>query len=212
MCDIIIPGLLTTLVGHIVPELSITSLFGIRVLTEVGCTVTFNIEKCIIKYNGKNILMGMKDPTTDLWTLPIIGSAGKTSPRDTNDKHDVFDNLRDEFMERANAACSTMTLSPAVPLCASTQAYTRGKTVNYTLPNPPPNEFGFFTHTIQTKANIIKFAHQSMCSPKTLTLLKAIRHGILDGCPNLSAKGVTRYLNPSPATAKGHMKRPHQGI
>ena len=34
MCDIIIPGLPTTLVGHIVPELSIASLFGIRVLTE----------------------------------------------------------------------------------------------------------------------------------------------------------------------------------
>ena len=39
MCDIIIPGLPTTLVGHIVPELSIASLFGIRVLTEAGCTV-----------------------------------------------------------------------------------------------------------------------------------------------------------------------------
>jgi hypothetical protein len=31
-------------------------------------------------------------------------------------------------------------------------------------------------------------------------------------CPNFSAQGVTKYLNPSPATAKGHMKRPHQGI
>ena len=51
-----------------------------------------------------------------------------------------------------------------------------------------------------------------MCSPTISTLLKAIRRGYLDGCPNLSAKGVTRYLNPSPATAKGHMKRPHQGI
>jgi hypothetical protein len=26
------------------------------------------------------------------------------------------------------------------------------------------------------------------------------------------AHGVTKYLNPSPATAKGHMKRPRQGI
>jgi hypothetical protein len=34
MCDIIIPSLPTTLLGHIVPELSITSLFGIHVLTE----------------------------------------------------------------------------------------------------------------------------------------------------------------------------------
>ncbi len=36
MCDIIVPGLPTTLIGHIVPELSIASLFGIRVLTEAG--------------------------------------------------------------------------------------------------------------------------------------------------------------------------------
>ena len=87
-----------------------------------------------------------------------------------------------------------------------------GGTANYTMPNPPRNEFGFFTHTVRTKANSIKFALQSMCSPTISTLLKAIRRGYLDGCPNLSAKGVTRYLNPSPATAKGHMKRPHQGI
>ena len=65
----------------------------------------------------------MKDPTTDLWTLTIIGSAGKTSPMDTHDKKDVFENLRDEFMERENAACYTTTSSLAVPLCASTQAY-----------------------------------------------------------------------------------------
>ena len=84
MCDIIIPGLPTILVGHIVPELSIASLLGIRVLTEAGCTVKFDIEKCVIKYNGKIILTGMKDPTTDLWTLPIIGSAGNTSPIDTH--------------------------------------------------------------------------------------------------------------------------------
>jgi hypothetical protein len=206
MCDIIILGLPTTLVGHIVPELSIASLFGIRVLTEVGRTVKFDIEKCVVKYNG-NIIS-----TTDLWTLPIVGCAGKTSLTDTRDEQDAFEPLRDEFMERVNAACSATTSSLAVPLCTSTQAYTTGGTANYTLQNPPPNKFGFFTHTIRTKANSIKFAHQSMCSPAISTLLKAIRRGFLDGCPNLSAKGVTRYLNPSPATAKGHMKRPHQGI
>jgi hypothetical protein len=212
MCDIIIPGLPTKLVGHIVPELSITSLFGIRVLTAAGCTVKFDNEKCVVKYNGKIILTGMKDPTTDLWTLPIVGSAGKTSPTDTHVEQDAFDNLRDEFMERANAACTTTTSSLAVPLCASTQAYGTEETAKYTQPTHPSDEFGFFAHTIRTKANSIKFAHQSMCSPKISTILKAIRRGFLDGCPNLSAKGVTRYLNPSPATAKGHMKRPHQGI
>ena len=123
MCDIIIPGLPTMLVGHIVPDLSIASLFGIRVLTEMGCMVKFDIKKCVVKYNGKIILMGMKDPTTDLWTLHIVGSAGKTSVIDTHDEQDVFETLRDEFMKRENAACYTTTSSLAVPLCASTQAY-----------------------------------------------------------------------------------------
>ena len=43
-------------------------------------------------------------------------------------------------------------------------------------------------------------------------MMKALRQGFLKGCPNLSEKLVTKYLNPSPATAKGHMKRPKKGI
>ena len=209
MCDIIIPGLPTTLVGHIVPELSIASLFGIRVLTAAGCTVKFDIEKCVVKYNGKIILTGVKDPATDLWTLPIVGSAGKTSQMDDHDEQDAFDNLRNYFLEKANTAYNTEPSSPAILLYASAQASGTIQTGKPRLPNPPPKDFGLFTHTVRTKANSIKFAHQSMCSPTILTLLKAIRQGYLDGCPNLSAKGVTRYLNPSPVTAKGHMKRPH---
>ena len=123
--------------------------------------------------------MGMKDLMTDLWTLPMVGSAGKTSPMDTHDKQDAFETLQDEFMERENVACYTMTLSLAIPLCASTQAYKTVETAKYMLPTPPPNEC-FFTHTIQTKANSIKFAHQLMCSPTISTLLKAIRRGFLD--------------------------------
>jgi hypothetical protein len=73
-------------------------------------------------------------------------------------------------------------------------------------------QIAFFMHTVQTKANSIRFAHQSLCSPRISTLLKAIRLGFLKGCSNLSAAGVTRYLNPSPATAKGHMKQPCMGI
>jgi hypothetical protein len=73
-------------------------------------------------------------------------------------------------------------------------------------------QIAFFTHTVRTKANSIRFAHQSLCSPKISTLLKSIWRGYLKGCPNLTSHGVTKYLNPSPAMAKGHMKRPRQGI
>jgi hypothetical protein len=73
-------------------------------------------------------------------------------------------------------------------------------------------QIAFFTHIVRNKANSICFAHQSLRSPCTSTHLKAIRRGYLKGCPNLTAKGVSKYLNPSPATAKGHMKCPWQGI
>ena len=81
-------------------------------------------------------LMGMKDLTIDLWTLSIVGSAGNTSSNDTHDEQDEFDNLRDEFMERANVACSTMTSSLAVPWCASTQAYKQKRMNSVSLHTP----------------------------------------------------------------------------
>jgi hypothetical protein len=35
-------------------------------------------------------------------------------------------------------------------------------------------KIAFFTHTMKNKANSIHFAHQSLCSPRISTLLKAI--------------------------------------
>jgi hypothetical protein len=58
----------------------------------------------------------------------------------------------------------------------------------------------------------VKFAHQSLCNPKISTLLKAVQRGFLKRCPNLSEWLILKYLNPSTATAKDHMKRPWHGI
>jgi hypothetical protein len=71
MCDVNIPGLPITLTGHIIPDLSIALLFGIRVYTDVGYTVVFNKDECVIYFKGSEILWGHKDPTTNLWTLPL---------------------------------------------------------------------------------------------------------------------------------------------
>jgi hypothetical protein len=65
-CNVRIIGLPTVLTGHIIPDLSIASLFGIRVLTEAGCKVRFNKHKCTVWYDNKIILEGEKDSTTDL--------------------------------------------------------------------------------------------------------------------------------------------------
>ena len=75
-----------------------------------------------------------------------------------------------------------------------------------------PTAIAAFTHSVRTRVNAVRFAHQSLGNPKISTLLKAVRRGFLRGCPYMTEKLILKYLNPSPATAKGHMKRPRQGI
>ncbi len=78
VCDIQIVGLPTILKGHIVPLLNVASLIGIRPLCKAGCIVTFDDMKCNVTYNGTVILRGFKDPSTDLWTLPIPNKVSNT--------------------------------------------------------------------------------------------------------------------------------------
>jgi hypothetical protein len=58
VCDINIPGLPTTLTGQIVPNMTTTSLFGIRILCKAGCQVLFDDDKCKVIYNGNVIRTG----------------------------------------------------------------------------------------------------------------------------------------------------------
>jgi hypothetical protein len=71
VCNIVIPGLPTILSGHVVPHLAMVSLIGIRPLCNVGCTVTFDKDKCDVIYDDQVILRGFKDVAMNLWTLPL---------------------------------------------------------------------------------------------------------------------------------------------
>jgi hypothetical protein len=66
MCDVKISGLPVTLMGHIIPELTVPSLFGIRVLTAAGCECWFDNLNCTVWYNNRIILQGGKDHATNL--------------------------------------------------------------------------------------------------------------------------------------------------
>jgi hypothetical protein len=181
VCDIAIPGLPTILLGHIVPSLTVASLIGIRPLCKAGCTVVFDDKKCDVVFDGNVILRGFKDPSTDLWTLPI-GQNVRTTPGPN-----ILSRPGPCFGRAPHVNDPSASATPAVAVAT-------------------------FTHSVRTRANAIKFAHQSLCSPKISTLLKAVRRGFLKGCPNLSETLILKYLNPSAATAKGHMKRPRHGI
>jgi hypothetical protein len=46
----------------------------------VGCKVVIDDEKCEVIYDGKVILRGIKDKSTDLWMLPIPQKGMQTTP------------------------------------------------------------------------------------------------------------------------------------
>ena len=210
ICDIDIPGLSKTLTGHIVPDLAIASLFGIRVLCKAGCKVVFDDDKCDVFYQGKLVLRGYKDSSTDLWTLHIGPTTAKvwTTPGTP---------VQGPHIELQAASSSKACVS--LPHAEAASLMTCGPINVAALPRPGPcigrnphQAIAGLKHSIRTRVNAVKFAHQSLCNPKISTRLKAVRKGFLDGCPNINVMLILKYLNPSPATAKGHMKRPRHGI
>ena len=75
MCDIHVDSLPFVLTGHIIPDLSISSLFGICISTEAGCEVMFTNKECIVCYNSKLFYAARKMPRLicgcsrwELWT------------------------------------------------------------------------------------------------------------------------------------------------
>jgi hypothetical protein len=68
------------LTGHIVPSLTIASLIGIQPICKAECKVILDNKKCDVIFNGKVILTGFKDPSTDLWMLPIPHGMVGTTP------------------------------------------------------------------------------------------------------------------------------------
>jgi hypothetical protein len=225
-CDIHIQGLPMVLVHHIVPSLTIASLIGVWPLCKAGCTVTFDNEKCDVIFGGKIILTGLKNPSMDSWRLPVPHGRMWTTPSLV-----TIGPYSARMMQSRQLGYATVTSTAMVPIRLSTCMMQDNLETAPTLPQPgpcigraphPPEkasdihpgiDIAAFTHLVQTRANTVNFAHQSLCNPKISTLLKATWRDFLKRCPNLNERLIVNYLNPSPALlAKGHMKCPRHGI
>ena len=58
----------------------------------------------------------------------------------------------------------------------------------------------------------IEYHHRSLFSPVQSTWIQAIKNGNFTSWPNLTTDNVTKYLRPSIASAKGHIKQIKQNI
>jgi hypothetical protein len=218
ICDIHIQGLPTVLTGHIVLGITMASLIGIRILCKAGCKVVFDDEKCEVFYKNNIILRGYKDPTTDLWTLPIFNDkVAKTTPESILVRPQRAHMMLSHHVNHAEAPIKHAMGSEQPSPWVRKSCYTKKIQIR---PSPclgcsqrnPIIEIAGFSYARTTKINNVKFVHQSFGNPPIALILKAINVGFLKGAPHLDAQTVRKYLVSSPATAKGHMKRPRKGI
>ena len=152
VCDLEIPGLPYVLEGCIVLNLTVASLVGIRILCKMGCIVVFTDTVCYVSYKGKVILTRYKDPSTDLWVLPITPDAINHEKLRTSQGHDSVP------VQLQAGPC--MARAPQFPLIRT--------------PKPRKVDIAMFTHSVQTRVNAVKFSHQEMCNPKISSLMKAL--------------------------------------
>eukprot|EP00804_Cyclotella_cryptica_P024160 CCRYP_015590-RA/>CCRYP_015590-RA protein AED:0.59 eAED:0.59 QI:0/-1/0/1/-1/1/1/0/231 len=82
----------------------------------------------------------------------------------------------------------------------------------HTYPSIVGHHSALNMYTLPFKQQQLKYMHQAFFSPPVSTLIKAINNNQLRGIPMMKADLVQTYLAPSPATSKGHMKRPRTGI
>ena len=81
-----------------------------------------------------------------------------------------------------------------------------------TLPPQSRSHQASNAYTIPTKQQAVSYMHQSVGNPPIQTLLKASLRGALDTFPHLTPSNIRKHLAPSPATAKGHMRRQRQHL
>ena len=93
-CDIAWPALpKNATTGHIIPQLTQQSLLSVVKLCDAGCTVTFKHESCIISYNEKIVMYGIKCPRTRLWLVPLNMQQWDHSKQETQRKTNVINNI-----------------------------------------------------------------------------------------------------------------------
>jgi hypothetical protein len=129
---------------------------------------------------GKSFYAKNKDPSTDLWTLPINANNGKVKTtqnyaKGTQGHHACC--LAELLEARRTSIPNTPML--VCPKINSTQHSHKGNSPKARQIHPSSAHDGAphltcFTHSIKTYANGVKFAHQTLCYPKISSLFNTV--------------------------------------
>ena len=170
--------------GHVIPGMLSHSLVSVVTLCNAGCRVVFE-EWGIgvtVTYRGTIVTEGKKCTKTGLWMVPIKDEAN--------------------LSKRANFMDVT---TPNDTYFAVNQQVNDDMKAHFDGNNH------FMANAIQTssKGELANYHHQSLGSPTTWAMLNALKNHPTElmSMSGMDKDLITKYLEPSTATAKGHMVR-----
>jgi hypothetical protein len=89
--------------------------------------------------------------------------------------------------------------------------------LRHTIPHAPPttcipNEHCNNAYQTQSIPDLINYLHAAAFSPAVSTWIHAIQNGFFQSWPGLTSAAVRKHLQPSEATAKGHLDQTRKNI
>ena len=75
-----------------------TSLFSIKVLTDCGRNVIYDMNECQVYFKNEIVWVSKKEPTTGLWVLPVNSTEGKLMPTQKNCDMFIFNDSTQQHM------------------------------------------------------------------------------------------------------------------
>jgi hypothetical protein len=175
--------------GHVIPGMSSYSLMSVVTLCNAGCKVVFEAWGIgvTVTCRGTIVLEGKKCVKTGLWMVPITKNT--------------------ESQEQANFVGSSA--PKETNACVNQQ-------VNEDIESHFGGHAHFMANAIQTssKGELANYHHQSLGSPIMSSMINALKNhpDELLSMPGMNKSLITKYLEPSTATAKGHMVRVRKNI
>ena len=97
-------------VAHIVPGLAHSSLVSIKMLCDAGCKVEYDDEECTVRYGNSVVWEGVREPSTELWVLPLTGArpaatTGLPTPTPTKTANNAYQMTSKEALVRFIHQC-----------------------------------------------------------------------------------------------------------
>jgi hypothetical protein len=136
--------------------MTMATLLGIQVLCKARCTVVFNDKTCRVYYKGKLILTGYKDPTSNLWMLPIGQDKLWTTPTSKSEDPRMHKILLSHHIECNNAPATVARVKEQPSAYASMR---EGHGVSKSMPPQPGPCIGHAPQPHLTNPEVAMFSY-----------------------------------------------------